>query len=188
MAKTMTPAQAMQHAEMVKVWGDDLHMIEYSCKHGTPYILSGDEFIVIDKPEIKTRFCFGYQTEYSGREYKDAEKLRERCANSVDYFKRKNTEQLTGTLERLKDTSKRAYKQIHYQRGEKQMSIAIPYNRDAYERMNRANTLTELTESERAAVVAAYETELNKLNKRLDNYLKRYGLSRLKTWTYWADE
>ena len=28
----------------------------------------------------------------------------------------------------------------------------------------------------------------NILNKRLDNYLRRYGLSRLKTWTYWADE
>ena len=63
----------------------------------------------------------------------------------------------------------------------------MPYNHDAYERMNRANTLTELTESERAAVIAAYETELNKLNKRLDNYLKRYGLSKLKTWTYWQD-
>ena len=67
------------------------------------------------------------------------------------------------------------------------MSIKIPYNRDTYERMNRANTLTELTESERAAVVAAYETELSKLNKRLDSYLKRYGLSKLKTWTYWQD-
>lgn len=187
MAKTMTQAQAMQRVEMVKVWGDDLRMVEYCCKSGTPYILSGDEFIVIDKPEIKTRFCFGYQTNYSGHEYDDAEKLRERCANSVDYFRRKNTEQLTGTLERLKDASKKAYKQIHYQRGEKQMSIKIPCNRDAYERMGGANELTELTESERAAVVAAYETELSKLNKRLDSYLKRYGLSKLKTWTYWQD-
>lgn len=163
-------------------------MLEWACKNGTPYILSGDEFIVIDKPEIKTRFCFGYQTDYSGHEYDDAENLRERCAKSVEYFRRKNTEQLTGTLERLKDTSKKAYKQIHYQRGEKQMSIKIPCNRDAYERMGGANELTELTESERAAVVAAYETELSKLNKRLDNYLKRYGLSKLKTWTYWTDE
>ena len=188
MAKTMTQAQAMQRAEMVKVWGDNLHMLEYCCKNGTPYILSGDEFIVIDKPEIKTRFCFGYQTDYSGHEYDDAERLRERCAKSVEYFRTKNTQPFTDILCRLKDTSERAYKQIHYRRGEKQMSIAMPYNRDAYERMNRANTLTELTESERAAVVAAYETELNKLNKRLDNYLKRYGLSRLKTWTYWTDE
>lgn len=188
MAKTMTQAQAMQCAEMVKVWGDDLHMIEYSCKHGTPYILSGDEFIVIDKSEIKTRFCFGYQTDYSGHEYEDAENLRERCAKSVDYFRQKNTQPFTDILCRLKDASKKAYKQIHYQRGEKQMGIKMPYNRDAYERMGGANELTELTESERAAVIAAYETELNKLNKRLDNYLKRYGLSKLKTWTYWRDE
>ena len=187
MAKTMTQAQAMQRAEMVKVWGDDLHMVEWACKNGTPYILSGDEFFVIDKPKIKTRFCFGYQTDYSGHEYDDAENLRERCAKSVDYFRAKNTQPFTDILCRLKDTSERAYKQIHYRRGEKQMSIAIPYNRDAYERMNRANALTELTESERAAVVAAYETELSKLNKRLDNYLKRYGLSKLKTWTYWQD-
>ena len=187
MAKTMTQAQAMQRAEMVKVWGDDLHMLEYCCKNGTPYILSGDEFFVIDKPKIETYFCFGYQTNYSGHEYEDAEKLRERCANSEKYFRHENTKQLEGIICRLKDTSKKAYKQIHYQRGEKQMSIKIPYNRDAYERMNRANELTELTESERAAVVAAYETELSKLNKRLDSYLKRYGLSKLKTWTYWQD-
>lgn len=183
----MTQAQAIQRAEMVKVWGDDLHMIEYSCKHGTPYILSGDEFIVIDKPVIETHFCFGYQTDYSGHEYDDAERTRKRCAKSVEYFRNENTKQLKDIICRLKDTSKKAYKQIHYQRGEKQISIKIPYNRDTYERMNRANTLTELTESERAAVIAAYETELNKLNKRLDSYLKRYGLSKLKTWTYWQD-
>lgn len=98
MAKTMTQAQAMQRAEMVKVWGDDLHMIEYSCKHGTPYILSGDEFIVIDKPEIKTRFCFGYSTDYSGHEYEDAEKLHERSAKSMDYFRQKNTQPFTDVI------------------------------------------------------------------------------------------
>lgn len=184
----MTRAQEVQRAEMEKVWNSP-RMVAYECKNFTPYMINDSEYIAIKKPEIKTRFCFGYNTDYSGHEEEDAEKLREKCANSVLYFRRKNTEELAGLVERLKDGSRKAYKFIYYQDGEKQMKVCLPYNRDAYEQQKRMTPeITELTADERAAAVAAYENELKKLNKRLDAYLKRYGLSKLKTWTYWRDE
>ena len=34
----------------------------------------------------------------------------------------------------------------------------------------------------------AFETEIAKFEKRLDAYLKKYGTSKLRTWTYWQDE
>lgn len=189
MAKTMTQAQTIQRAEMVRVWGDDLRMVAYECKHSTPYMINESEFIAIARREIKTRFCFGYSTDYSGHEYEDAENLREKCANSVQYFRRKNMEELAGLIEHLKDGSRKAYKYIYYQQGERQMKIFMPYNRDAYERQKLATPeIAELTGNERAAVIAGYENEQSKLNKRLDTYLKRYGLSKLRTWTYWRDE
>ena len=34
----------------------------------------------------------------------------------------------------------------------------------------------------------AYRTERGEFAARLDAYLKRYGLSKVETWTYWLEE
>lgn len=47
----------------------------------------------------------------------------------------------------------------------------------------------EATKAERhAAIIAAYEEHHRKHCKKVETYLKRYGLSEVKTWTYWVDE
>lgn len=40
---------------------------------------------------------------------------------------------------------------------------------------------------QRAMARAAYRKELDKMNKRVDQYLKRYGLTKIRVWTYDQD-
>ena len=44
-----------------------------------------------------------------------------------------------------------------------------------------------LTREQAARLIPAIEQEKAKFEKRVDNYLKRYGLSKIHKWTYWAD-
>ena len=43
-----------------------------------------------------------------------------------------------------------------------------------------------MTEEERQTVLSAYKQIREDFEKRLNTYLKRYGLSKIDTWTYWA--
>ena len=49
-------------------------------------------------------------------------------------------------------------------------------------------TYSEMSEEDKKLVIAMYEEEKEKMSKRIDTYLKRYGLSKLNVWTYWVDE
>ena len=43
------------------------------------------------------------------------------------------------------------------------------------------------TNDELQSIIKAYESEVKTFEKRLQTYLKRYGLSKLRTWTYLSD-
>ena len=45
-----------------------------------------------------------------------------------------------------------------------------------------------LLSEDREKLREAYRTERGVFAARLDAYLRRYGLSKIHTWTYWADE
>jgi hypothetical protein len=44
-----------------------------------------------------------------------------------------------------------------------------------------------MTVEDRQAILAGLKREREKFEKRLQTYLKRYGVSKIRTWTYWAD-
>ncbi len=45
----------------------------------------------------------------------------------------------------------------------------------------------KMTDADRMAILAGMKREREKFDKRLQAYLKRYGTSKIHTWTYWAD-
>jgi hypothetical protein len=44
-----------------------------------------------------------------------------------------------------------------------------------------------MTSEQRAEIIKALEWSRGEFEKRLNTYLKRYGTSKIHTWTYWAD-
>lgn len=61
-------------------------------------------------------------------------------------------------------------------------------NRNALlECASKGSTCLMLDDDERAAVTGMLQDECDKFGKRLTSYLKRYGLSKCRFSTYWAD-
>jgi hypothetical protein len=49
------------------------------------------------------------------------------------------------------------------------------------------NVGRQVTEEEKSLILEGLKFGLSMFKKRLDTYLNKYGLSKLHTWTYWAD-
>ena len=53
--------------------------------------------------------------------------------------------------------------------------------------LGREDTVRIATDTERSLYLAELVRVRKAFRKRLDTYLKRYGVSKLHTWSYWAD-
>lgn len=157
--------------------------------------------LTIEKPKIKTNFCFGYG--YCGmsteEEREFAESTRDYAKSHSDYFIHENLKQLTETTDLINE----------YLNSEKPNYIGtIPLSpyvvdrfgdgktkdlhfMDSWRFENLATETKKLyrkaTTAELQRILTAYEIEIKTFEKRLQAYLKRYGLSKLHTWTYLSD-
>lgn len=163
--------------------------------------LENGELLEIEKPSIKTDFCFGYG--YNGistqQEIDDAYDAMHYADTNESYFLRKNLEQLTETRDRISEylnserpdycgTSPRVPYLCDRYDGSKIKSLYFMRVWD-YEEMpvQTKKLYRQATAEEQKRIFSAYEIEIKVFEKRLQTYLKRYGLSKLHTWTYLSD-
>lgn len=166
----------------------DTKMVDY-CTKKAAYIveLTNDHYYVIDKPSIEKDFCFGYG--YCGvsteEDYQDAAGMAAHARTSEKYFIDQNMQQLTEIMEDLKDDRYKILKRQHYlgqQESCKLISLDWVHWYDAPETSDNA-----LTPEEIQAILAGYEEVKKQFTKRLNSYLKRYGLTKVNSWTYLSD-
>lgn len=181
-------------AEYLKVWPGDEKMVKYcQGKISNAVKLSDGRIVIVEKQSIETSFCFGYSTCGQGGDYDEANRSASVARASEEYFREKNLEsfdQKIALLKREKDMNeRRAYlSQSNY------VSCGLVniheivglYYSDFVEQ--RWGTYHEIPDADRKLLIGMYEEEKAKMSKRLDTYLKRYGLSKLHVWTYWMDE
>ena len=190
--------RAVYMDEIKKCWSSP-KMIDYFNKDGGYIVeLANGDIVSIDKPSIETSFCFGYgycgvstqedsDNAYDAMHYADTHE---------DYFIHENMKSIEGYIETLKDDRMIAYKHLHYtgqEHGAKLKSISferaynLPDDGTMPSDYNGCHDCEILTAAERAALLAGYEEVKKAFKKRLDTYLKKYGLSKLHTWTYLRD-
>lgn len=137
--------------------------------------LDSGDIVGIEKPKIKTRFCFSYG--YCGvstpEEYNNAEACAKHARTKQQYFIDENLKQLDYNFDdetmalKLGNGIARVVEKAHYY-----------YN---------AKDLQLLTANDLQRVADAYEVVKQAFIKRLNSYLKRYGLTKIDTWTYLSD-
>ena len=102
----------------------------------------------------------------------------------AQYFLDENLSGADKLIEKLENKDKRAFiVKNNYPAGT--CEIRIPYYYCDEEELAASNR--ELTMDERRMVADAYRWEREKFKARLNTYLKRYGVSKLHIWSYWAD-
>lgn len=137
----------------------------------------------IEKPSIEKSFCFDDSYDYDG-----AARLAADARTNVDAFVRRNLEragfdEIIKSLENGDDYKVR----VTYTKDNEGIIKSIvrtDYYSLAY--YPEIESLPDITERDRAALIEAYKEARENFVKRVNTYLKRYGLSKVRSWTYWG--
>lgn len=183
-----------------EVWKDSEKMQNYSKKECEYVVeLSNGNIISIGKPHIKKNFCFGmgmYAT-YTQEEFEKAEKLADEARNNVDYFITENMKQVTETIDCLIEALEgkmEVYTFINYS-NQPENSDLMTYNivkiGDNPEfspyKWEHLKSVRKLENNDILKIIDGLEEVSKKFMKRLNVYLKKYGLDKLNVWTYCRD-
>mgnify|MGYP003318406950 CR=1 FL=1 len=187
------PLAAGYRRELETVWRKrdgkvDQHMVDWSLRDAEELIrLSDGRYYAISKPEMKTRFCFGYDTDFSGHEQSDAIRNEVNFLANRNRFKEENLRPVDDVLKALRDReSHECYVFTKYYTGG---AIAgIQFVTGYLQRQQLNNSYSPLPDTDRTAITQAWERVRAAFEKRLDAYLKKYGTSKLRTWTYCRDD
>lgn len=183
-----------------EVWKTE-DMREFARKRcGNLVELSNGKIICFEKPSIKTRFCFGYG--YNGRstdeEENAASDLSQDAKESIDRFISSNLEEIDRKISRLEEALKSIQRQVwimveYY--GQPDNSRLVGYTvvnvcdspECSPEDYHNSKGLQKLGEEDIQIILGGLEEQKRLFLKRLNTYLKRYGLSKIDTWTYLRD-
>ena len=185
-------------AEFLQVNNFDAKSYEAKCYE---YALKFDNnFLCFRKPDIKTRFCFGYgQNGISTEEdYEGARSQERNMETNKQTFINANLEGLNKSIKDLQDfidyffDNKNIYFPARYN---KIFICKNSYNHLAYlawswdydNIRNKDAIIKEANKEDLLLIIEVYKQQIENFKKRLNTYLKRYGLSKLTTWTYLID-
>lgn len=174
-------SEAKPKADEGSVWKKNLEEYlstkkdaDYYKKHFIGAVKLNDGYYLLGKPSIDTKFCFADE----GPDYEYYKELMASEEKLKAYFLAENLSVIDRDIEELQsfrpmvvtscwnDGCKDfASKDYHYQR-----------EGDA-----------PLKDEQRAELIKALQWSRTQFEKRLQTYLKRYGVSKLHTWTYWRD-
>lgn len=161
-----------------------------SDEYGYGVELADGDIAVIQKPRIKKDFCFGYGwCGVSTEEDQDrASDMVHHANTSENYFIEKNLEEIDRQLERLYDPRMVAYKGIPYHGQPKDSKLkGIYFLWDIDSDKAEEHEWVKLTAEEIDAMIDGYKEITKMFRKRLNTYLKRYGLSKVNAWSYLRD-
>ena len=183
----------------------------YYMKHtATLAILPTGEIIPVDKEHIENRFCFGE----SGYDAEEAHAACRRAWNDEQYFINENMKSYRKYIDDLKEclSSKSKYYcvtvgvMLEDQADDCKLRwFDITATWRIIENLGGSAYLDDLpgkvafrtpaghpvrvaTKDEIQAIINAYEEAARQHETKLRAYLKRYGLSQVRAWTYWRDE
>lgn len=177
--------------EYARIWGRDQRMVDFCMNRIQRAVtLSNGDLVVIEKQHIKKDFCFGHGWcgVSSDEEEEQADKMAEIASTDIQYFIKQNTEGFSPFDREKSYTWKHLepFAFIHYYGGQKLMEVRLM---DAYGDKAEIERLHayKLSDKDAAGLRQAYEEERGRHIKRLETYLKKYGLTKLHVWTYLVD-
>lgn len=137
----------------------------------------GNGYILLTKGYIETKFCFADE----GEDYNNYLKLTSDEKLMADYFLAENLRKLDNKIDMLLggdvyiDKKPKIWLQLSF--------TTRNWVNGRYIEENARLMTTE----EKQTLLSALQWQKEQFNKRLQTYLKRYGVSKLHTWTYWRD-
>lgn len=172
------------------IWSSET-MINDSMKNAD-YIVefTNGNIAEIEKPRIQKDFCFSYG--YGGISTDEEEERANRCvtiaSSDEKYFYDENMKELYETIDNLEKAKKRDnLYQCQAYTGQSEDNILRAYTAKNMYNENRLKEEDKLSREDIDRIIEGYKEVIKKFDKRLKTYLKRYGLSKVKAWSYLSD-
>lgn len=154
-------------------------MRKYFEKEITNVVKLSAGLMAFDKPNIKTSFCYSYDEVmdcHAGTDtYRQAQKA---CNVQEQTFIEDNLEDLNRQLKHLQE------EKIYFIKNYNRNDLAIKFVTESYKDKFPSEIIAEATEEDVKILIDAVNEEIKAFAKRLNTYLKKYGTSKLRTWTY----
>lgn len=189
-ARINKPTKEELTAAFAAAWGGNSDAADCVKDTDTAVILNCGGIFAVEKERIETSFWFGYGY-CACRTDDEAEADRTAAQSSTEYFRAANMKKCRRLLEEAKTAD---YMYIHprvcYDTTGAVWSVWLSaWPAEEMRALGRyvPENLREVSPDDRAAIVAAYEEHCQKHEKKVNAYLKRYGLSKARFNTYWAD-
>lgn len=202
MAKKNSELMAAFRAACMEVYKDE-ELADYCVKRCAEVVrLPNGLMTDIEKQRIETRFCFGYSDMGFGPTYDEAVEQRRYAATHEDYFLRENMKTYTDAIQNL-DRNGWGYMAVLSGNTESLRGLVWKRVTDVLEAAGGCAFLKDLqgreldfrgykgyvcTDEDVALLRAGFERAAKAHERKCRAYLKRYGLSKLTTWTYWIDD
>jgi hypothetical protein len=170
--------------EFNKIWNNNRKMVDYCMKKVTGVVqLENGKLFCFEKPSIETHFCFGYGQNGISTEEDFENALQEKInASKKEYFVKENIK-VFDRIEKILNSDKKIYSFIAYLKGENIVGIEVE---DYF--YGKSELFTGyITDKDKENLLNELENQKKMFMKRLETYWKKYGSSKLKTWTYLVD-
>ena len=188
-----------------QIWKDDAKMVQWSMHTISQLVRIENGIIcVIPKKDLQKRFCFGYGMQ-CGTSYEEAAD-KAAAAKSAEYFKNENMKEYRDCLEWMNGEADPFYKkkvpillQVHGINLYELVFIRVcelledlggsayldQIGGTFYQRMHCRAYIP--TKEDCGRIREALKEAARAHERKIDAYLKRYGVSKIYTWSYWAD-
>ena len=197
------PGMNLYLSALLRIYPQSEKMREYCISTADEIVcLENGFFFVIKKEKIETEFCFGYSDTWHEEDMDRANRCVENAYSNEEFFVRENLKCYRQALDQLSDDSYvPVLRDCYYSRETGNLKSLEFLRYWAWEMRLRNQTAGEIasentagnshyyvmTKSDIARTVAAYERAMQRQEKKVRAYLKRYGLSKIHAWSYWRD-
>ena len=184
------------YKENLKLAWDDPKMVEFCSKQAEQVVETEDGWLIeVERQNIKKHFCFGYGMYLNStpEEEEFADRQAENARTSTKHFIDENLEEYNRRIKNLKEHDAYVSLTGHYysqKPGCKLQHYTCDYGchyGSWNENLEDTTKWKKLSENDKNELIAAFERAKESLLKRLNTYLKKYGLSKLSVWTYLVD-
>lgn len=183
MKKLSEKALNAVNQELDLVYKNDKSMKDYHLKNISNIFMFDDgRFIVFEKKSLKTRFCFGYSDCGQGSSFEKAQELSNKAERDSEIFIKENLEDIESTIKEFKENDVYIIS-THFNKGKNQVNLCSDYNMRYHSRENSE----KISEKDKLEIISILKEEKAKMIKRVETYLKRFGLSKIRSWYFWVD-
>lgn len=176
-----------EYKELLKdVWGNDERMIDYCLKKNELLLKTEKGYILeIEKQGIKKDFCFGYRlSSHDTEEYDAANRMASHVQSDADYFFDENMKSFRAWIDEFSDKDNRFFFQNHYHRQANNIMKSVNCVSSFYP---EKPDMEFISDNDRELILAAYKECAERHSKKIATYLKRFGTSKVRSWSFWVD-